>query len=166
MAINDIEDVFQPGDIVFRRIYKDFSSKLIRIRTMSQWSHCGVIIGRKNRTVKCISAQFNKGVVVDNLREWGNKIHVLRLKNATTAQKDIMVDYCIRHVGIKYDCVGVIDFLTFQRAQAGKRWFSSELLYASMKYAGIDILQGKKQNRFVSPGDLYESPLLKFIGEI
>jgi uncharacterized protein YycO len=155
----------KPGDIVFRR-FDNITSKLIRLRTLSQWSHCGIIVGRKDNSVKCLSSDFHRGVGMDNLRDWGKKVQVLRLCNATEEQINAMIDFCIRQVGVPYDYLGILDFLFMQNLQRDNRWFCSELVYSAMCHAGIDILKGRKHRWLVSPGDLYENPELSFVTEI
>ena len=157
--------IIRPGDRVFRR-EDTLASKIVRLRTLSQWSHCGIVIGRQDNTVKCLSATFKHGVTVDNLREWGRKIQILRMENITGKQLDDMIDFCIRQVGKKYDYCGLFDFLFMQKLQSDSRWFCSELIYSAMLSIDVDIFKGRKCSGIVSPGDLYENPKLNFVCEI
>lgn len=159
------DKILQPGDIIFSKSNNIFS-RLIRTRTMSQWSHCGIVIGRKAGTIKCVSARLRGGVKVDSLKDWASTVQVLRLENVTELQKDKMIDFCLRQVGKKYDVCGILDFLTFQNLQSNSRWFCSELVNSAMLYAGIDLFKSRKESAFISPGDLYENPMLNFVVEI
>jgi len=154
-------ELIRPGDIVFTR-NSGIMSRVVRMRTLSQWSCVGIVVGRTEGTIKVISAKWG-GVVVDELRNFGKHIQVLRCESATPEQIKRMLDFSIELVGKNYDWCGILDFLFLQRLQSDRRWFCSELIYSAMNYSGIDILDGKKKTGFVSPGDLYESPLLRFV---
>lgn len=156
--------IFKPGDIVFSR-NDTLLSKLIRIRTLSQWSECGVILGRNDGTIKTISARFKDGVKVGKLRDWGTSIQVLRIESATDENIQCMLDFLVKQVGKPYDCWAIADFWCTQKLQSDTRWFSSQLVYASIVAAGINLFKGKIP-KFVTPGDLYENPLLTFVSSL
>jgi uncharacterized protein YycO len=160
------KEIFQVGDIVFERT-DTITSKLIRMRTLSQWSHVGIIIGRVHGAVKVVSARRN-GVIVDTLRDWGNKVQVLRLdpEVASEYQLEQMTKFAIQKVGKKYDYCGILDFITMTRYQNDNRWFCSELVHSSMLSASIDIFKKKKPPEFVTPGILYENPYLNYIAQL
>lgn len=161
------KEVFKVGDIVFGR-NSGLCSRVVRMRTLSQWSHCGIILGRNHGTIKVISARW-QGVTVDTLRDWDKNVQVLRLVEevADPAQIDKMVAFAIRQVGKGYNWAGMINFFTLGGAQ-GKdhRWFCSELVHSAMQHAGIDLWKYKKPPKFITCGHLYENPNLKFVSSL
>ena len=185
------------GDLIFSRD-NSLISKVIRLRTLSQWSHVGLCIGVINdRLLNMIVEKFlndkkyiriNKkyvrvckgdvgkkavvsarweGVVVDVFEDdWvkeGSVVQVLRPKVDNFEQIEKAIDFCINEIGKKYDFCGLVDFLFYEKFQSEKRWFCSELVFEAYKRAGFEILV-RKEKEFVSPGDLYESPMLVLVG--
>jgi uncharacterized protein YycO len=162
--MHDMES-FQPGDIVFSKD-KSLTSSIIQWRTMSQWSHVGVIVGKKKDSGwKTISAR-GKGVVYERLLDWTGYIQILRVNDITEQQRENFVNFCIEQVGKQYDIWGFLDFFCMKKIQREDRWFCSELIYRGLLNSGIDIFKNKKTPNFVTPGDLYENPSLKMIGEL
>ncbi len=154
--------MLQIGDIVFSRD-NSLVSKIIRLRTLSQWSHVGILSGYHRGVHLVISARW-KGVVEDILEyDWPKTRQVLRVRGITEAEVRTIVGFCKMQLGKRYDFCGLLDFLTFQKHQSDDRWFCSELVYAALRYAGIDIFRGRKDRAFVSPGDIYENPLLEIV---
>ena len=156
-------EIINPGDIIFSR-NNGTISRFIRMRTLSQWSHVGIVTGRYDGNIKCISARWD-GVVYDNIKDWYGDIQILRVKNIDSHQIHKVIEYTSTQVGKPYGWCGVKDFLTLQKHQSGSRWFSSVLVYCSFLKAGIDLLE-KHKCCFVSPGELYESPKLTFIAKL
>lgn len=62
-------------------------------------------------------------------------------------------------LGHRYDYRGVFRFLTRKPAEENGKWFCSELVFAALQAAGINLLQ-RIDPWAVSPGHLALSPLL------
>lgn len=166
MEINEANmyEIIKPGDLIFSRD-NSLISKIVRIRTLSQWSHCGIVIGRIHGSINCISARMN-GITTDKLGEWGNEVQILRIKDATQKQIDDIINFTIVNVGIKYGYCGLLDLMTMRNHKETKRWSCSEFIYKAILSSGIDLFDGKKPPQFVTVGHLYENPRLKFITEL
>jgi len=153
------KEVIQPGDIVFGRS-NTVCSKLMRVITLSQWSHVGIVIGRHQGKLTCVSARWN-GVVYDNLIDWGSEVQILRVRGITEQQIQKMIGYVTTQVGKPIDFSGC-----FTSSRNCIRWFDSMLIYFTMLKAGIDIFKESHKRKYISTGDLYENPRLEFITEI
>lgn len=84
--------------------------------------------------------------------------------DATHEQVDDMVQFAEGEIGCGYDFYG--DFCFLSRMHRGgpdkNRWFCSELAYATVQAAGIDLLRDTEPF-LVSPTLLGRSPLLHLI---
>jgi uncharacterized protein YycO len=78
----------------------------------------------------------------------------------TGEERRNVVRFCFSQVGKPYDFVGLASFLLYKGMQKDSAWFCSELAYIAYKQAGIRLQRRVKQD-FISPRDLYISPLLK-----
>ncbi len=147
---------YRAGDIFFSRD-NSLTSKLIRIKTLSNWSHCGIIL---NKTY-VVSATI-KGVVEEPIDNYPIR-QVLMLKGISNEIREKIVILARYQVGKKYDFCGLASFLLFKKLGSKDRWFCSEFVNEIYKRAGIDLFDGRKDGAFVSPADLYENPKLKLV---
>ena len=80
---------------------------------------------------------------------------------ATDAQIYAIVAAAIKEVGCKYDWYGDFCFVTrMHPPRSDKRWFCSELVYAMLQEAGIELFRATAAYE-VSPSMLGRSPLFK-----
>jgi uncharacterized protein YycO len=160
--------MLRAGDIVFCR-NAGIISKLIRWRTLGRWSHVGIIAGfvqGKVGHVPIVLSAQGKGITDEPLYEWPKDKAFLRVRDITDTQVDAALDFADLQRGKPYDFCGLVDFLTFRKHQREDRWFCSELVFAALRHAGIDLFGGRKDKAFVSPGDIYENPLLEQVKEV
>lgn len=156
--------MIKPADLFFTTS-NSFVSWFIRQRTWGEFSHVQIIIGEDEKGSIVVSAD-GEGVTCRNVRE-GELIHhaILTFPEMTEEQRKNVVDFCFSQIGKPYDFVGLGSFLLYKEMQNDDRWFCSELAYVAYKQAGIRLIRRVKQD-FVSPRDLYISPLLKPIEEV
>jgi len=180
--MNDRPTKIQKGDLIFSRS-NTCVSKLIRFKTLSNWSHVGICIGHSSNKILqkliksygydlndandflILAAEF-KGVTITTFSSWFEKYEALAclkpsLKNKSNV--DVIINIAITELNKKYDFLGLLDFVTFNKYQNSKRWFCSELISYIFKTAGEDLFNGRKDTAFTSPADIYENPKLKLI---
>lgn len=161
--------VVKPADLFFTTS-PGFFSWAIRRRTWGKFSHVQVIVhvepnilARKDERIydlDVISADAN-GVYARAVQEeeW-DKYAILTCPEISEEQRENVVKFCLSQIGKPYDFVGLASFLFYKELQQDDKWFCSELAYIAYKQAGIRLQRRVKQD-FISPRDLYISPLLK-----
>ncbi|MCK5018207.1 MAG: hypothetical protein KAS32_14215 [Candidatus Peribacteraceae bacterium] len=147
------------GDIIFTRD-DSWLSKLIRLRTLGNWSHVGIVMSIN--PFICIAAEFS-GVKSTTIERWADCSQILRVKE-TKKQTSKRLQFIESQLGKPYDFMGFIDFLTMQNHQSNNRWFCSELVSHSFLEVGIDLFEGRR--KLVAPSNLYENLNLEMIGEL
>jgi uncharacterized protein YycO len=152
--------LIKPADLFFTRS-RDFVSWAIRQRTWGIFSHVQIIVSEdRDQKIDVISADAN-GVfcraVTDQEFE---KYAILTYPEITGEERTNVVRFCLSQIGKAYDFLGLASFLFYKQLQSDSRWFCSELAYVAYKQAGIRLQRRVKQD-FISPRDLYISPLLK-----
>ena len=157
-----MNDMIRPGDLFFTTS-SSIISKAIRARTWGKFSHVQIItrpISEPHGKVEVVTADA-EGVVCRDVRphEWEN-YEIMTCPEMTKEQRENVVKFSLQQVGRAYDFVGLASFLLYKEMQNDARWFCSELVYVAYKQAGIRLQRRVKQD-FVSPRDLYMSPLLK-----
>ena len=102
-----------------------------------------------------------EGVYCRDVREeeWEHYA-IMTCPEITEEQRKDVVKFCFSQIGKPYDFIGLGSFLVYKELQNDDRWFCSELPYVAYKKAGIRLQRRVKQD-FMSPRDLYISPLLK-----
>ena len=118
-------------------------SKTIRFCTRGKYSHAAIV--------------FNDGTVIEtrpfrNVREYKNlaeancKGEIIDLfdVDASPSQERIVRKFLRNQIGKKYDYWSVFGFVFHTTEESRKshgKWFCSELVFASVKKAGITLLQ-------------------------
>jgi uncharacterized protein YycO len=93
-------------------------------------------------------------------RDWPETKTILRVRDASTITANRAVIFAFERCGWHYDIWALLGFLVFKKTGAKSRYFCSELIYEAYKAAGVDFFAGRKDGDFVTPQDIYESPLL------
>ena len=160
--------MIKPGDLFFTTS-SSIVSWFIRQRTWGEFSHVQVIVNAPQPPLNLrggegeldvISAD-GEGVTCRNVREGELIYHaILTYPQMTDEERQNVVKFCFSQIGKPYDFVGLGSFLLYKELQNDDRWFCSELAYVAYKQAGIRLIRRVKQD-FVSPRDLFISPLLK-----
>ena len=150
----------KPGDLFFTTS-SNVISWAIRQRTWGRFSHVQIIVSDdRDGMLDVISADPN-GVYCRAVQEeeWKN-YSILTYPEMTGEERTNVVRFCFQQIGKPYDYVGLASFLLYKGMQKEGAWFCSELAYVAYKQAGIRLQRRVKQD-FISPRDLYISPLLK-----
>lgn len=144
-------------------LYKGTSwmSKLITWQTRGIYSHASIIlnngeiieawqIGSGVRVIKSLSEGHTKNTLVD-IFDFDHSQEGARL-----AEK-----FLEAQVGKKYDWRAIARFLTKRRGDNKDKWICSELVFAAVQHAGVDLLS-RTEAYEVSPVMLGRSPLLQY----
>lgn len=112
--------------VIFARSNKLFCW-LIRLGTLSSWSHCGVIDGDH-----VIDTTFASGVRRIPIKEW--KIHYTRYEivNFPVKNKQDSVAFARNQIGKKYDYLGIVSFIAHRNLEDRDKYFCSELVAAAI----------------------------------
>jgi hypothetical protein len=162
----------KPADLFFTTSDSIFSW-IVRQRTWGRFSHVQIITGVKEAeplgpagtkndhpVVSVISADSNGVYWRDVDEEEWLHYSILTYPQMTEKERQDVCKFCFSQIGKPYDFMGLASFLLYKEFQNDDRWFCSELAYVAYKQAGIR-LQRRVKKDFISPRDLYISPLLK-----
>lgn len=143
----------QPKILLFRG--RGIISRLIRWQTRSRYSHAAFLLpdGR------ILEAWQGSGVRVAHVPDWCD-IDVFAVEGVDRLQWSAVLGFARAQIGKGYDYRGVFRFLSRRRTPDNGRWFCSELVFASLAKAGVDLLRDTDPAE-VSPGMLARSPLLQ-----
>jgi uncharacterized protein YycO len=149
----------KPADLIFTRS-QTVTSAVIRFRTWGDYSHV-MLCGKKWPEVISADAE---GVTLRDMteREFENPSSILGLPDLPEPKRWEILEWAYSQIGKGYDFLGLADFLINADVQSEDRFFCSELVFLSYKNAGIELLK-RIDHAFVSPRDLYISPLLEVI---
>jgi uncharacterized protein YycO len=141
----------RPKILLFRG--RGFFSQLIRWQTRSRYSHAAFLLpdGR-------VLEAWHSGVRIAALRSWRD-IEAFDVQAADAHQWAAVMTFARAQVGRGYDFRGVLRFLSRRRQPHDEQWFCSELVFAALQHAGVDLLRDTDPAE-VSPGMLARSPLL------
>jgi len=152
--------LIKPADLFFTTS-GSFFSWAIRRRTWGKFSHVQIITRiTEQGKIEVVSADSNGVWCRDAREEELEYFAVLTCPEITEEQRKNVLEFCFSQIGKPYDFVGLASFLLYKELQDDDRWFCSELAYIAYKQAGIRLQRRVKQD-FISPRDLYISPLLK-----
>jgi len=154
------ERIIKPADLFFTTS-SSFFSWFVRQRTWGKFSHVQIITRiTEQAIIEVVSADSN-GVYCRDVRDKEFKhFAILTCPEITEEQRKNVVNFCLSQMGKPYDYIGLASFLVYKELQKDDRWFCSEIAYVAYKQAGIRLQRRVKQD-FISPRDLYISPLLK-----
>jgi hypothetical protein len=108
-------------------------SEVIKIITQSRWSHAAVYIGRPKEITDSelkakvqqyfngpedaqlvLESQMGSGVIVTPLEHYRHEeLRVCRPSGINRKDADAVINYCIRHLGLKYDIRQILDLARF-----------------------------------------------------
>jgi uncharacterized protein YycO len=150
----------KPADLFFTTS-SSFFSWFVRQRTWGKFSHVQIITRvTEQGNIEVVSADANGVYCRDVREEEFERFAILTCPEITGEQRKNVVNFCLSQIGKPYDVVGLASFLLYKELQNDRRWFCSEIVYVAYKQAGIRLQRRVKQD-FISPRDLYISPLLK-----
>ncbi len=135
----------------------DLISKLIALqtRTYGGYSHISLVVLPEFKQIEA----YPGGVVVrDGFEAHDSDVDFFTV-DASEDAIDRMVAFAQGEVGCPYDYMGDVRFVTRFRGENDKKWFCSELAYASLAAGGVNLFRDT-QAWEVSPGMLVRSPVL------
>jgi len=158
-----MNDMIRPADLFFTTS-GSIVSQAIRRRTWGKYSHVQIVAVASTQGIDVVSAD-KEGVMLRRIREdeWLHSA-ILTLPGMTIKERNDVVKFCFSKIGAGYDFLGLVDFLLNKDLQVEDRYFCSELVFLAYKTAGI-MLQERVDHAFISPRDLYISPLLRVMEE-
>jgi uncharacterized protein YycO len=108
--------------------------------------------GQYIRVIEAIDSGVKRSIL-DDTRIDDRDGYVLRVKNATTTQKNNAVSFCVGEIGSSYS----LDF-AHDTSSSETDWYCSELAWAAYKNQGIDIeTTGWLNEPGITPRDIYRS---------
>ena len=104
-----------------------------------------------------LAADFNTGKV-DTL---GTRVDIFRVEGLSMSEGQKAINFAHEQIGKGYDFLSIARFLirSQSRRKESGRWFCSELVFAALRKAGVDLLE-RIEPCDVSPGMLALSPRL------
>lgn len=129
-------------------------STLIRWQSRSQYSHAALLMpdGR------IVESWQGAGVRTKPVTDWTD-IEAYDVAGMSDHQWDLALDFAMELEGHGYDYRAVLRFVSRRPAADNERWFCSELVFAALQSAGVDLLS-RISAAAVSPGMLSLSPRL------
>lgn len=100
---------------------------LIRLGTLSSWSHCGVVDGDH-----VIDATLSSGVRRITLNEWKTYYFRYEIVEFPVKNKEDSLVFARNQIGKKYDPLGIISFLLHKKIEHKDKYFCSELVAATI----------------------------------
>ena len=132
-------------------------SRLIRWQTNGDYSHAAVQLS-DGRIIEAWHKP--SGVRIrPEVEDW-SKVESYEVEGMTDEQWEKAESFLLDQLGKKYDFNAIGRFLTRWRKDQDEKWFCSELAFAAVKEAGIELLS-RCDLAQVSPTVLSFSPLLK-----
>lgn len=144
---------FVPKVLFFRG--KGFFSMLIRWQTRSRYSHAAILLDNGH----IIESWQKGGVQISHIKDW-SKIDAYSVDGMTPDQWETAIKFAKSQLGKKYDLRSVFRFLSKRKAPDNSKWFCSELVYAAITIAGVELLRNIESSE-VSPAILSYSPKLR-----
>ena len=138
-------------------------SSLIRWQTRSAYSHAALL----DVEGRVIEAKEGRGVirrpaewVYAEAAESGVEIEAYGVRGATGIVWWEALEFAASQLGVGYDYLAIARFISRRKHRNRNRWFCSELVFASLAYGGIRLLE-RIDDSEVSPGLLAISPLME-----
>ena len=136
---------------------KGLVSSLIRWQTRGEVSHAGLLLpdGR------CLESMQGDGVRIRELTpaDW-QTVEAFRVSRMTAGQWERAIQFANGELGCGYDYWAVVRFVSRRRMPKNDKWFCSELVFAALQAAGVNLLERIEASE-VSPQAIRTSPLLQ-----
>lgn len=128
---------------------------LIRWQTRSRYSHAAILLDDGH----IIESWQKGGVQISHIKDW-SKIDAYSVDGMTPDQWETAIKFAKSQLGKKYDFRSIFRFLSKRKAPDNSKWFCSELVYAALTVAGVELLRNIESSE-VSPAILSYSPKLR-----
>ena len=110
---------------------KHFASWVIRIGTMSKWSHVGIAFGDV-----VFDTMLKTGVNIQSLTEFKSKHTHIEEIEIDIPDESAAYDFALAQIGKKYDWTALVGMVIQRNWQETDSWFCSELVEAIIKAGG------------------------------
>lgn len=172
LSYDDVRWKIRNGDVLMYK-GRSFSSRIIRYVTKSAYSHAGLAVWWNERLM--VMEAIGKGVIVTplsaNVAHYrGNVEWFSCVEEIPEEEREQMVTFAQQELGKEYATLGAVMmgiFLLFKRGVEKKdklrresKLFCSHYVAATYNAIGKDLKKGLS-DRFMSPADVANSPLLK-----
>ncbi|WP_009965321.1 hypothetical protein [Verrucomicrobium spinosum] len=131
-------------------------SGLIRLQTRSVYSHAALLYPD---THTLIESWQGAGVRKKTITDWEG-VDAFIVPGMTEAQWRDAFRFAEAQIGMGYDYRSVARFVSRVSARENERWFCSELVFAALHHAGVDLL-ARIPAAEVAPGHLAWSTLMQ-----
>jgi len=141
-----------PAVLLFRG--RGLISALIRWQTRARYAHAAIRLpdGR------VLEAWQGRGVRIKRLQDWDG-VDAYTVPGVDAFQWREVIQFAVDQIGKPYDYLAIARFVTRRTMPDNARWFCSELVFESLRQAGV-VLLNRVDAWQVSPGMLSTSPLL------
>jgi hypothetical protein len=165
------------GDVLMYR-GRTMESRIIQWATHSRYSHAGLAVWWNNRLM--VMEAVGKGVIVtplsNNVSSYRGDVEwFTSVEEIPEDQRMVMVDFAQQELGKEYALWRAVllgvrllfkhDLRTRDHLRREGRLFCSHYVAETYNALGRDLKRGVS-DRFMSPGDIASSPLLKRIGTL
>ncbi len=142
-AINKINSITKPGDLIFRRIESGGSMFVLMTDLQPEYSHVGIVWKSENKTfvihVTPSKDSSDKYVEIDSVEDYvqpasSTAIYRLRDNNYQIAQEAAKIGY---------ELIGKISFDMNFDLTTDKQQYCTELIWKVYKEAGIDLVDSQ-----------------------
>jgi hypothetical protein len=177
LEYDDSRRLIRNGDVLMYR-GRSLESRAVRWATRSRYSHAGLAVWWNGRLM--VMEAVGRGVVVTPLSknvaaypgyvEWFTSVEEIpdeeRLVMVEFAQQELGKDYALwRAVLLGFRLLFQRDIEKRDRLRREVRLFCSHYVAQAYNAAGRDLKKGVS-DRFMSPGDIASSPVLKRMGAL
>lgn len=148
---------FEKADLIFTTSSSLFS-EIVKWHTQGIWSHVMLATGEGDDVITADA----EGVVLRAMRPEEKKNFACLFYPPRLFREDgkKIIDWACSQVGKGYDFLGLASFAIDTDVNDEDRWFCSEIVFMAYLQAEIE-LQRRIEHAFVTPRDLWISPLLK-----
>lgn len=146
--------IHTPGTILLFK-GRGVVSGMIRLQTRSRYSHAALLYPDG---ITLIESWQGAGVRKKSITDFAG-VDAFIVPGMTEAQWRDAFRFAEAQLGMGYDYRSVLRFVTRVGARDNRRWFCSELVFAALHHAGVDLL-ARIPAAEVAPGHLAWSPLL------
>lgn len=148
----EVEEEVKPAVLLFRG--REPLSAMIRWQTRSVYSHAALLLDN-GCVIEAISGRGVRLVPPIDL----SAVDVFDVSGMSERQWGRAIQFARHQIGCGYDYWAIIRFISRNRMPYNHKWFCSELVFAAIAQAGVNLLE-RVEPWAVSPGLLAMSPLL------
>lgn len=120
--------------VIFTNKHNSISSYLIRLVTLSKYSHMAVLLEDGN----VIDTTLVSGVRIQSLEKFSEHYVDRTIREVSLPDEKAAVDFLYYQIGKSYDWTALIGIAFRNKWTDDDSWFCSELVEAAIKAGGLD----------------------------